>query len=205
MTVAAVDTPARADQGAAPALVPHSADYDSTHWTREHNSRTSSPPPTRRAEKRRIGVLRCDAADPRGLLSGVVYGDLHGVADPAERRRIVLAVARGEVPAARPSPRIFGGSMKLENRRFTGRDDRLAAMHAALSAADDSRAVHAAALTQAAVWWNIFWLIPTVLTTDRCPLAGGDGSDPIRVLDQELPGITAGVDNGLVGIPDDGA
>ena len=94
-------------------------------------------------------MLRCDAADPRGLLSGVVYGDLHGVTDPAERRRIVLAVARGEAPRRAP-PRIFGGSMPLENRLFTGRDDLLAAMHAALSA-EESGGVRTAALTQAAV------------------------------------------------------
>ncbi len=64
-------------------------------------------------------MLRCDAADPRGLLSGVVYGDLHGVSDPAERRRIVLAVARGEAPAARPSPRIFALNKRCASRRKT--------------------------------------------------------------------------------------
>ena len=90
----------RADQGAAPAraalrrLRQHALD---PAGVRELPRR-----PRRRAAERRIGVLRCDAADPRGLLSGVVYGDLHGVTDPAERRRIVLAVARGEAPAARP-------------------------------------------------------------------------------------------------------
>jgi hypothetical protein len=41
--------------------------------------------------------------------------------------------------------------MPLENRLFTGRDDLLAAMHAALSAEDDTGALRAAALTQAAV------------------------------------------------------
>jgi hypothetical protein len=41
--------------------------------------------------------------------------------------------------------------MPLENRLFTGRDDLLAAMHAALSAADDAEALRAAALTQAAL------------------------------------------------------
>ena len=121
-------------------LVLHSADYDSTHWTRQEFANFLAAPDARAAE-RRIGVLCCDAADPRGLLSGVVYGDLHGVTDPAECRRIVLAVARGEAPAARPSPRIFGGSMPLENRLFAGRDDLLAAMHAALPAEDDTVAL----------------------------------------------------------------
>ena len=84
-------------------LVLHSADYDSTRWTRQEFANFLAAPDARAAE-RRLCVLRCDAADPRGLLSGVVYGDLHGVTDPAERRRIVLAVARGEAPAARSAP-----------------------------------------------------------------------------------------------------
>jgi hypothetical protein len=83
-------------------LMLHSAGYDSTHWTRQEFANLLAAPDARVAE-RRVCVLRCDAADPRGLLSGVVYGDLHGATDPAERRRIVLAVARGEAPAARPS------------------------------------------------------------------------------------------------------
>ncbi|HVC61874.1 MAG TPA: toll/interleukin-1 receptor domain-containing protein [Acetobacteraceae bacterium] len=131
-------------------LVLHSADHDTTHWTRQEFANFLAAPDARAAE-RRIFVLRCDSANPRRLLAGVVCGDLHDVPDPAERRRIILAVARGEAPAARPSPRSFGGSMKLENRRFTGRDDRLAAMHAALSAEDDSGALRATALTRAAL------------------------------------------------------
>ena len=77
--------------------------------------------------------------DPAGLLRSATYGDLADVTDPAERRRIILAVANGQAPAARPTPRVFGGSMPLRNRLFTGREDLLTAMHAALSA-DDSAA-----------------------------------------------------------------
>ena len=125
-------------------LVLHSADYDSTHWTRQEFANFLAAPDARAAE-RRICVLRCDAADPRGLLSGVVYGDLHGVTDPAERRRIVLAVARGEAPALRPSPHMIGGSVPLDNRLFTGRDDLLAAMDAALATEDDAGAMRGGA------------------------------------------------------------
>jgi hypothetical protein len=56
----------------------HPADYDSTHWTRPEFANFLAAPDARAAE-RRIGVLRCDAADPRGLLAAVVYGDLHGI------------------------------------------------------------------------------------------------------------------------------
>ena len=113
-------------------IVLHSADYDSTHWTRQEFGHFLASPDGRDAG-RRICLLRCDAADPRGLLSGVVYGDLHNVADPAERRRIFLAVAQGKPLADRPTPRIFGGAMPLENRLFTGREAELEALHAALS------------------------------------------------------------------------
>ena len=73
---------------------------------------------------RRIGLLRCDDDNPSGLLSSATYGDLHSVTD-RERRRIILAVARGEALAARPTPRIFGGAMPPENRLFTGREAEL--------------------------------------------------------------------------------
>ncbi|HVM86131.1 MAG TPA: TIR domain-containing protein, partial [Candidatus Binatia bacterium] len=123
----------------------HTADYDEAEWTRAELFNFLASP-DREAQARRICVLRCDASRPRGLLSGVVYGDLVGVTDAAERKRIILAVARGEGPRLRPGPRIFGGAMPLENRLFTGRGDLLERMHLALAAEDGT-----AALTLAAV------------------------------------------------------
>ena len=127
-------------------IILYSADYDTTHWTRQEFGHFLAAPDAKEAE-RRICVLRCDAADPRGLLAGVVYGDLHTIQAPDARRREILAVARGEARAGRaPGPRIFGGGMPAENRLFTGRDELLDGLHAALSSGPG-----AAVLTQAAV------------------------------------------------------
>src|ERR1700722_4782743 len=126
-------------------LILYSHDYHSSFWTQQEFHNFLAAVAASNGE-RRIGVLRCDQTHPSGLLYGATFGTLAGVDDPAERQRIVLQVARGDAPAARPSPRIFGGTMPLENRLFTGRDDLLAAMHSALSAENAT-----AALTQATV------------------------------------------------------
>ena len=81
------------------------------------------------------GNSRCGSAGSFGVALGTRRGP---------------AVARGDAPPARISPRIFGYVMNLENRLFTHRDDLLVAMHAALQAEDDARALRAGALTQAA-------------------------------------------------------
>ncbi|HTW69418.1 MAG TPA: tetratricopeptide repeat protein [Acetobacteraceae bacterium] len=123
-------------------LILYSADYHASFWTRQEFANFFAAVGAGNGA-RRVGVLRCDAENPDGLLRGATFGDLHSVSDPAERRRIILAVARGEAPSARPTPRIFGGGMPLENRLFTGREAELAALHAALSSTGR------AALTQA--------------------------------------------------------
>ena len=126
-------------------LILYSRDYHGSFWTRQefHNFLAAVAAAN---GTRRIGLLRCDDDNPSGLLHSATYGDLHTVTDPAERRRIILAVARGEAPAARPTLRIFGGAMPPENRLFTGRESELDAVHAALSSGSGR-----AALTQAAV------------------------------------------------------
>ncbi|HEY1931810.1 MAG TPA: toll/interleukin-1 receptor domain-containing protein [Acetobacteraceae bacterium] len=127
-------------------LILYSRDYHGSFWTQQefHNFLAAVAAAN---GTRRIGLLRCDDDNPSGLLHSATYGDLHNVADPAERRRIILAVARGDAPATRPSPRIFGGTtMPPENRLFTGREAELDALHAALSSGTGR-----AALTQAAV------------------------------------------------------
>lgn len=90
-------------------LILHTADYDASFWTQPEFA-NFFPAVAQGGGKRRIGLLRCDAAEPDGLFQGITRGDLHGVTDPAERRRIILQVARGETPRARPTPRIFGGT-----------------------------------------------------------------------------------------------
>jgi hypothetical protein len=125
-------------------LILFSGDYDSSFWTREEFS-AFLVAVAGSSGARRMGLLRCDAATPEGLLRGITFGDLHSVTDADQRPRIVLAVARGETPVARAA-HIFGGTMPLENPLFLGRDELLAAMHAALSSGSGT-----AALTQAAV------------------------------------------------------
>jgi tetratricopeptide (TPR) repeat protein len=127
-------------------LILYSRDYDRNFWTQQEFANFQAVRAANH-QLRRIGLLRCDDAAPSGLLAGITHGVLMGVTEPAERRRIILAVANGEAPAMRSSPRVFGGSMPLANRLFTGREDLLAAMHAAL-ANDDS----AAALAEVAMY-----------------------------------------------------
>ena len=127
-------------------LILYSRDYHGSFWTRQEFHNFLAEVATANGT-RRIGLLRCDDDNPSGLLSSATYGDLHNVADPAERRRIILGVARGEAPSARPTPRIFGGAtMPPENLLFTGRKAEQEALHTALLS-DTGRA----ALTQAAV------------------------------------------------------
>jgi Tfp pilus assembly protein PilF len=125
-------------------LILHTEDYDASFWTQQEFANFLAAVARSKGE-RRIGLLRCDRSTPLGLFEGITFGDLVGVQDPAERRRIILKVARGEPTGTRPAPRIFGGTMPPENRLFTGREDLLQAMHTALAAEGG------AALTQVAL------------------------------------------------------
>src|SRR5277367_1681063 len=167
-------------------LILYSLDYHSSFWTQQEFANFFANVAASNGESR-IGVLRCDNAMPGGLLRGSTFGDLVGVTDPAERRRIVLQVARGEAPSARPSPRIFGGSMPLENLLFTGRGDLLAAMHAALSAEDG-----AAALTQAAVH-GLGGVGKTSLARAYVARHGGDYAGVWWITAADRPGTLAGL------------
>ncbi len=128
-------------------LLLHTADYDTNRWTREefgHFLAQSRQP----GQARDIRLLRCDGSQPEGLLAGLVRGTLHGVTEPQQRRRIILAAARGEAAATHGGTPIFGPpGMPRENLLFTGPDDLLVALHAALSGGSGR-----AALTQAAVY-----------------------------------------------------
>src|SRR5689334_9024162 len=76
-------------------IILHTADYDSSFWTRQEFANFLVAVAASAGEQR-IGLLRCDASFPLGLKRGITFGDLVGVQDPAERRRIILKVARGE-------------------------------------------------------------------------------------------------------------
>ncbi len=179
-------------------LILHTEDYDSSFWTRQEFANFLLGV-ARSGGARRVSLLRCDQSTPLGLFEGITSGDLVGVQDPAERRRVILAVARGEAARARPAPRVFGGAMPPANRLFTGRDDLLKALHEALSAEG-----RAAALTQAAVhglggvgkttaarayvernggdYAGVWWITAAERTA---VLTGLDGL--ARVLDPDLP------------------
>ena len=83
-------------------IVLHTADYDRNHWTLQELANFLAALPGS-AGGRRLCVLRCDDSAPRGLLAGVVYGDLVGVTDPKKRGGIILATA-GSVAALRNRP-----------------------------------------------------------------------------------------------------
>src|SRR3954468_875901 len=45
-------------------------------------------------------------------------------------------------------------------------------------------------------------LIPARLETDTCPASGADGADALWVADEEVPSTDTGIDDGVVGVPD---
>ena len=45
-------------------------------------------------------------------------------------------------------------------------------------------------------------LIPTALSTDLCPSAGGDGSDWLWVVGEEVPSLAASLDDVVVAVED---
>src|SRR5215212_10768239 len=47
-------------------------------------------------------------------------------------------------------------------------------------------------------------VIPTRLETDTCPVPGADGADALWVTDEEMPRADASIDDGLVGVPNQG-
>ena len=101
-------------------FVLHTADYDQNYWTRKEFTNFLACLPESRGA-RRICMLRCDESMPRGILANVVFGDLVGVEDKEERRKIILAAARGEPLRLRREPPLFGGAMPRPNSNFIGR------------------------------------------------------------------------------------
>ena len=53
--------------------------------------------------------------------------------------------------------------------------------------------------------FGLVGLIPALLISDARPFAGADGADSVWIVDEEAPGGLAGVEDFLVGVPDEGA
>jgi tetratricopeptide (TPR) repeat protein len=123
----------------------HTRDYDRNYWTRKEFTNFL----VAMAEShgvRRICVLRCDDAAPRGILANVVFGDLVGVTDPAQRRKIILDVARGEPLRTRSEAPIFGGAMPKKNENFTGRRSVIARIKSLLSSGESPTELRSVAI-----------------------------------------------------------
>ena len=121
-------------------FVLHTADYDQNVWTRKEFTNFFALIADSGGE-RRICVLRCDESVPRGLLATTVFGDIVGITDQDERRRIILAVARGDALRQRREPAVFGGSIPQRNPNFTGRQPIISDIQKLLSGARDSQLV----------------------------------------------------------------
>jgi tetratricopeptide (TPR) repeat protein len=121
----------------------HTADYDQNIWTRKEFTNFFALIAASGGE-RRVCVLRCDESVPRGILATTVFGDIVGVSDQEERRRIILAVARGDALRQRREPTIFGGSMPPRNPNFTGRQSIIARVEKLFSGAGDSQLISVA-------------------------------------------------------------
>ncbi len=118
-------------------MVLWTADYEELPYTRRELMSfyaTSADDP-----ERRIVILRCEDAQPPGLLAPIVYQDLVGVGDPDERRQRILAAARGSTHTA-PLPRPFHG-VPPRVRTFIGRQDELHSLDGILAASGRPAAV----------------------------------------------------------------
>jgi tetratricopeptide (TPR) repeat protein len=118
----------------------HTSDYDQNIWTRKEFTNFFALIAASGGE-RRICVLRCDESIPRGILATTVFGDIVGVTDKDERRRIILAVAGGDALRQRREPTVFGGTIPQRNPHFTGRQPIIAQIQQILSGARDSQLV----------------------------------------------------------------
>jgi tetratricopeptide (TPR) repeat protein len=118
----------------------HTLDYDQNIWTRKEFTNFLALVAASDGE-RRVCVLRCDDGVPRGILANTVYGDLVGVTDPNERRRIIAAVAAGQAIRQRQEPKIFGGAIPQRNLNFTGRASILARIEKLLAGAQNTQTI----------------------------------------------------------------
>lgn len=99
----------------------HTRDYDQNHWTRQEFTNFLAAAAVDKS--RRVCILCCDDAAPRGILANVVFGDITTESDPERRRTIILDVARGNALAKRAEAPVFGGAIPSRNVGFVGRED----------------------------------------------------------------------------------
>jgi tetratricopeptide (TPR) repeat protein len=95
--------------------------------------------------ERRLVVLRVEACEAKGLLAGIVYGDLVGVEDAEQRRAIILAAAEGRPTGSPRRPKIFRG-VPPRNPDFIGRDDLLVQVNSALTGEECAGGVNVTAV-----------------------------------------------------------
>jgi hypothetical protein len=100
-----------------------SSDYEQSPYTRKEFTSFEAQR-LRNPEERHTILIRCEDVSPDGLLADVIYQDLVGVADPAERKRRIVAGAERKAQAAPPPPRPFIG-LPPRIPSFTGREAEL--------------------------------------------------------------------------------
>jgi tetratricopeptide (TPR) repeat protein len=101
------------------------------------------------AEPRRIVILRCEDVPLRGHFAPIVYQDLVGIDDPQERKRRIIAAAKGHSQGFRPPPRPFVG-VPPRVANFTGRADALDRLDAILMGDKKPGAITQASVGRAA-------------------------------------------------------
>jgi hypothetical protein len=107
-----------------------SDDYDQSAYTRKEFTSFEAQR-LRSPEERHTIILRCEDVSPEGLLADVIYQDLVGVTDPAERKRRIIAGVERQPLATAPPPRPFIG-IPPRIPSFTGREDELSGLDAIL-------------------------------------------------------------------------
>jgi tetratricopeptide (TPR) repeat protein len=119
-------------------------DYDQSDFTLAEVTNFLAAAVRARGE-RRLVVLRVDDCEPVGLLAGIVYADLVGVADPEARKERILAAAEGRPTTALRRPKLFE-NVPVRDLNFTGRDENLADLHNLLMDARMPTAINQAAI-----------------------------------------------------------
>jgi tetratricopeptide (TPR) repeat protein len=102
-------------------IVLYTHDYERSPYTRKEFTSFLAEQ-LQSFETRRIIVLCCDVASPSALLADVIRENLHGITDPADRKRRIIAAAEGQTAAVRPPPRPFVG-VPPEISGFIGRSE----------------------------------------------------------------------------------
>jgi hypothetical protein len=111
-------------------IILFTSDYEQSAYTRKEFTSFEAQR-LRQPNERHTIILRCEDVSPEGLLADVIYQDLVGIEDAAERKRRIIAAAERQSQAAPPPPRPF---IEVPPRvpSFTGREDQLSQLDAIL-------------------------------------------------------------------------